>query len=220
MGVDFALRAVRQEREKFVEVTGKDVPTASFRYTLTDPPFSLKARKTIERLAGRKLSFDFYDNLDSSGYGGEGKDVHWEPEGVLETLRALKSALWRNRRKLPVFYWFKRSDKELWEGSMSVFVDEVYTHLQGGWDSCFAFAVSGPGKKSRERDISDVKRIICREALYRREQGKWVEVAGQGIAVDVLRDTMYGYWKGALDEMIRVCRYAAKRGFYVQGFLW
>lgn len=219
MGVDFSLEVVRKVGNKWVRVRGEGVPEGVLLpYSYVDPPFSKRARRTISKLIGQRLSFDFYDITNNGSFGGEGEDIHFDPRQVCETLQTLKNVMSEHQRKLPHFYWFYvPGGVPRWTSGARVFIDGVRTGLWGHWDSCLMVTGFGPGKRLKKKDISEVRRISCNQLIDREKNGKWVEVEGRKIVVRVQKQSMYDYWRGVLNGMINICTYADKKGYYVQG---
>ncbi|MBU4086208.1 MAG: hypothetical protein KKB21_01380 [Nanoarchaeota archaeon] len=239
MGVNFHLGLMKKVGNKFVKVFKEKSPDYEKFYSknsIVDPEipvinfgrynwyFSLfkEFREKVELLAKEKLYFEFYDNPNGL----------IKPNKILYTCEKLKDIFTKYEKEFPFHYAWQRDKpndvQRHWDRLLLIDGEIVTIFFNREDNNCYLHN-NGTGVSKRLYGGNKIKGCMFnyKKNLRPGEIGKKDKVvkskSGDELvtykedAYTIIEENVYERYKEELDGIIKLCKYAKKKGYFVQG---
>ncbi len=189
-------------------------------------------REKVEFLAKEKLYFGFYDH--SNPYSDSDPRGFIKPDKISYTCEKLKEIFTKYEKKFPFHYAWQRDrpndDQRHWDWLL--FIDgEIVTIFFNPKDNyCYLYNnETGVSKKLHEGDKIKGCKFNYKGNLRPDEIGKNDKIVKskrgdelilfQEEVYTIIKENIYERYREELDDLIQLCTYAKKKGYFIRGYL-
>jgi PHD/YefM family antitoxin component YafN of YafNO toxin-antitoxin module len=164
--MDYSLAVVKEKANKVFKINAKDVPSFSFKFEKicqlfeNNSKWTKKLRKLADKLADTEVSYEIF--IKAGEYS-----ICYDPEKVLDSLKAIYEAAERYPRILPKEYWFETDDSgkriDLIKGYAKTFLNDFRIEMHAGYNSCYADLAPCLKTSISKKELENIKRTLAED---------------------------------------------------------